>query len=532
MKWQRMLATIVLNIFLMLMMSVVLEYSNLTERFVSVEDSVQEALDMAISASVHSEEFFTAQYQQRLADTLLSYAGNEGSVAGRDTTAEATTLVWLEGSSQFAQVNTYQLAKWYESTGRMPDTLNEVTNSIATIGNTHRYGLVGEVFEWLYGGVGSGYNSPALSYANRNSAKIIEYSAEAATAPDSARNRSNYDFRQFYNSVGKNQQTVGYLKEQKSGTTSYALSLEHYPVLQNMGLSWMGGNTSSTSTTTSDNLCSSLHVGKSRAGSAKTYYFLTPSSLGVTYVPVEVLKPVFIANLDTLVRLNKLGASSHLMVDADAPDILNSASDCVPTSVFDFNGSTDRYNADGQSNANNNLDVDRHAVHQNLYGEDIVTDGLVEFDLSSAEVKIDYFYHDFTAGDPDSAKLISKLNGTLTTRGSYRGSTTEDALREDTLKAFIDQDSARYVSPFRMTNYWSEYEGDNAGRVIARVTVKIKVHVPYQSSILQWASHMFTGTSHYDIKRYDPVSHTAFTSLTDSDGLWYQYTTYFCTSRS
>lgn len=147
MKWQRMLATIVLNIFLMLIMSVVLEYSNLTERFVSVEDSIQEALDMAISASVHSEEFFTAKYQQRLDRTLLSYAGND--TTSGEATAEATTLIWLKGSSQFAQINTYQFAKWYESTGRLPDTINEVQNSILTIGNTNRYGLVGEIFDWL-----------------------------------------------------------------------------------------------------------------------------------------------------------------------------------------------------------------------------------------------------------------------------------------------------------------------------------------------------------------------------------------------
>lgn len=514
MKWKRMAFTIVLNIFLMLMMSIALEYSDLTERFVSIEDTVQEALDMAISESVHSEEFFSAQYQSK----LMSYAGIGDT--NNDVTAEASTLIWLKGAGCFAQVNTYQFAQWYNNNGRLPSSMGDVS-AIMSIGSSHRYGLSGYIFEWLYGGAGTEYNSPGLAYANRNSARQAEYTGE-----NTNRGVTNSDFQQYYNQVGKMQRTAGYLKEAISGTSSYRLVLQTYPVLANMGLNWMDSLNSASSSTTADNLCSSLHIGKSRYGALDTYYFLTPSSLGVTYVPVEVLKPVFVANLDTIVRLNKLGASSKNENSAGAVATLQEASSCVETSVFDFNTYSDEYT--NITNRASGLGADNHAFHlKSSPQETIVSDGLIEFDLSTIQVKVDYFYHDFSDGSSDSALLISKLNGTLSD-----GASSESALRSATLQAFLNQDSSQYVSPFISTSYSSEYDAIDSVRIVARVTAKVKVHVPYQSALLQWASYMFTGTKHFDIKRFDPANQAAFHTVADSDGLWYQYTTYFCTSRS
>lgn len=521
MKWKQMLFTIVLNIFLMMSLSIYLEYSNLTERFVSVEDTVQEALDMAISASVHSEEFFSEKYQGAFQNTLLSYAGVGSD--GNDTTAAATTLVWLQNDGRFAQVNTYQFAKWYSTYGRLPTSSGDVSD-ITSVGTNHRYGLSGYIFEWLYGQAGASYNAAGLAYANRNSAKQIEYMSEAT-----GRGRTNYDFVSFYNGVGNMQKTTGYLKEQY-GTDSYKLSLTTYPVLANMGLSWMDSLNEETSSKTADNLCSSLHVGKSRLGSKSTYYFLTPASLGVTYIPVEVLRPVFEANLDTIVRLNLLGATTKAASSANAVDTLRSASNCIQTSVYDFNLAQDAYE---NPYADMVIDADDHAVHRKEYsGQPLVTDGLVEYDLDSIQIKVDYFYHDFSDGSAESAALISKLNGTLSPNGAG-GTTGESALQMATLQAFLDQDSSQFVSSFGGATYYNDGYGDvSKGRVIARVTAKVKVHVPYQSALLQWASYMFTGTNHFDIKRFDPTTGKAFQSLYDSDGIWYQYTTYFCTSRS
>lgn len=524
MKWKQMFFTIVLNIFLMLMSSIMLEYANLTERFIALENTVQEALDMAISQSVHSEEFFSAEYQSQ----LMSYAGiSDGS---GDITAEANTLVWLPGSQQFAQINTYQLAFFYRDWGTLPSTTGQVNTYIATIGTSHPYGLSGFIFEWLYGNAGSDYLSPDLAYANRNSSRILEYSVETHMKSRDA--VTNPTFKEYFDNVGRYQETAGYLKERIGNTSSYQLTLKQYPVLYNMGLSWMdgaGSYTSSNSTITADNLCSSLHIGKSRFGTEKTYYFLTPASLGVTYVPTEVLLPVFVADLDTLVRLNKLGAASQYdLQNSTVQEILNSAGNCLETNVYDFNTAGDAYENVG---ANAGSGYQQHIAG---YNEQIVTDGLVEFDLNSVEIKVDYFWWDFN--DPshtqESALLISKLNGTLTPDG-VSGANTESALRQATLSAFQNQDSSRYVSPFTVngsTNLYNDaYSSIQGQRIIARVSAKIKVYIPYQSAILQWANYMFTGTHHYGIKMLDPGNGAM---QVGEDGVWYQYTTYFCTSRS
>ena len=523
MKWKQMFFTIVLNIFLMLMASIMLEYSNLTERFIALENTVQEALDMAISQSVHSEEFFSAEYQSQ----LMSYAGIQDGTG--DMTSEANTLIWLKQSKQFAQVNTYQFAYWYNMTHVLPELNYEITE-IMDIGMSHHYGLSAFLFEWLYGNAGSDYLNPDLAYANRNSSRILEYSME--TYMKSRDVVTNATFKEYFDNVGRYQETAGYLKERIGTTSSYQLTLKKYPVLYNMGLAWMdgaGSYTSSNSTITADNLCSSLHIGKSRFGTEKTYYFLTPASLGVTYVPTEVLLPVFVADLDTLVRLNKLGAASQYdLQNSSVQDILNSASDCLETNVYDFNTAGDAYENAG---ANAGSGYQEHIGNAN---ECIVTDGLVEFDLNSVQLKVDYFWWDFN--DPshtqESALLISKLNGTLTPDG-VTGAHTESALRQATLSAFQNQDSSRYVSPFTVngsTNFYTDAYSDIQGqRIIARVTAKIKVYVPYQSAILQWANYMFTGTHHYGIKMLDPGNGAM---QVGEDGIWYQYTTYFCTSRS
>lgn len=516
MKWKQLLFTIVLNIFLMLAASIMLEYSNLSERFISLEDTIQEALDMSIMASVNSEEFFSSHYQS----VLMSYAGVGD--ASQNIATEATTLVWVEGTHSFSQVNTYQFAKWYESNRKLPSNGSDI-NNINNIGNGEPFGLSGYIFHWLYGGVGSDYLSTGLAYANRNASRISEYNDPAVSSKLESRSYANTNFKNFYTNVGYKQETAGYLKEQILGTNSYSLRLQIYPTLTNMGLSWMDSLNEASSQTTSDNLCSSLHIGKSYLGSEKTYYFLTPASLGVTYIPTEVLYPVMLANLDTIVRLNKLSGSKNGTVGADAADILSSASNCLETSVW-VNGLN---NASWITGVTRRADPNGHAIHVTNGSEKIVTDGLVEFDLSTLEIKVDYFYWNFGNNSPESALLISRLNGTFSPESINSPGASLSTLRSKTLEAFQNQDTSSNVSQFGGADFKSTYANVKDGRIIARVTAKIKVHVPYQSSILQWAAYMFTGTNHFDIKMYNPGGGTI-----NNDGIWYQYTTYFMTSRT
>ena len=508
MRWKSMLLTIVVNIFLMLMVTLMMEYADLSERFISVEDSVQEAMDMSIAASVKSEEFFTAKYQSE----ALSYASSSSTLGS----LEVTTLVWVDSAKSFYRINTYGLAMFYKDYGRLPSTTLEVNTANNYLSSGSAIGGAKKVFEFLYGEVATDYNNGNLAWANRNWSRKIEYSSVSGIASGRSPytiTKFNQNFKEYFDSVGKLQMTTGYLKE-KNGTNSYKLSLTEYPALANMGFSWMTTYNSTTSNKTSDNLSSSCHVGKTRLGSKKTLYFLTPASLGVTYIPTEVLKPSFVANLDTLVRLNKLGGTRHDTSALNVESTLLSASECIPTDVHVSNpsgGTTNR-------------------THTSSYGQDIVTDGMVEYDLSTAKVKIDYFYFDFgnLSLRTTAEKVVSKLNGAIQRLGA--SPYTEDQSRQETLTRFLanEEDSGSYVQNINAGTFSGSYNNTRNGRIVAKATVRIKVHVPYKSSIMQWMCEM-TGTNHYDIKLWNPTLNRVDVT---SDGIWYQYSTYYCTSRS
>lgn len=506
MRWKTMLMTIVLNIFLMLSATILFEYVDLSERFISIEDTVQEALDSAIESSVGSEELFSAEYQAKLSSFGITTS---------KASTEVRTLLWVDSEKKFYKVNTYLLAYFYNVNGRLPQNSGDINvlNSYGRSGTLN--GQTGFIYEWLYGEQKTDYLNSALTWANRSPSRRSEYNSIGNGGRTGSANSS---FREFYNSVGKYQQTAGYLKQRVGTISSFTLTPLVYPTLMNMGYSWMSNGTvdytRTGSNVTHDNFTSTFHVGKAINGQAHTIYYLTPASLGVTYIPVEVLKPAFVVNLDTVARLNYIGgASTSGHVGENAAD----ASHCVETSVYD-----------GGS----------HKTHTpSTSSEDIVTDGLVEFDLSTAKVKVDYFYVDFNS--PSLARsnretIIAKVNGAVQSyNANGTAQLTETASKSKTLDAFLSSsnDTLTLVNTFGNQSIVDKYNTVRHGRIVARVSVKVKVHVPYKSSMLQWMCENFrTGTNHhYDIKLWDETGKKANTS---SDGIWYQYTTYYCTSRS
>ena len=67
-------------------------------------------------------------------------------------------------------------------------------------------------------------------------------------------------------------------------------------------------------------------------------------------------------------------------------------------------------------------------------------------------------------------------------------------------------------------------------RIVAKVTVKMKVHIPYESSVLTWLVSKYSTkpTDHFDVKLWNPNSKSI---VREHDGLWYQYSTYTAISR-
>lgn len=502
MRWKSMLITIVLNIFVMLAVTILFEYINLSERFIMLENTVQESLDASIDASVGSEELFSAQYQARMS----SFGTTTNS---SKNTNEVRTLIWIDNDKKFYKVNTYLLAKFYALNNKLPQSYGDI-NTLNSYGGTGGYlnGQTGMIFEWLYGKQKTDYNKSEYDWANRSPSRRKEYSdVNGGNRSDSD---INNNFKEFYDSVGKYQLTAGMLK--KKDGNSFVLESKTYPALANMGFKHITGDLPLGCI--HDNMVATYHIGKAINSQKYTIYYLTPRSLGVTYVPTEVLKPVFIANLDTLVRLNFIGGSS---ISGLTGENIADASHCVATNVY----------------KNGGIDNVKHT--QSSINEDIVTDGLVEYDLSTVKIKVDYFYINFSSSVTSMSTretVITKVNGAVQ---SYNGNNAQwngETSKGKTLEAFINKsnDTISYLSGVYASALDGKFNEVRNGRIVAKVTVKLKVHVPYQSSMLQWMCEKFgSNNHHYDIKMFNGSTGKA---VEDSDGIWYQYSTYYCTSRS
>lgn len=570
MRWKSLLITIVLNIFLMLLASLLLEFNNLTGRFTALEDTVSTSVDSALKLSVNSEEFFGVDSQA----LLSSHSQNTKDIANKRKLS-SQIAVWDESTKSFDRINLYALANYYNTkTGtfadKFPTTKDMIENAKKTLGNetsssTH---MTAKVFNWLYGGISQDYTDSNLSWSSKNVNKQSEYasiSANTGTNFGTSGNRTqlNNNFKAWANGVGKTQYTVGILKTKSADDPStYELSTVAYPTVANMGLdlgdydiSVEGGDMTSVNLNSvnseyvNDNFVSSFKTGKSanyvNYTHSNSIYFLTPQSLGLTYIPPEVLKPSILANLLNTIHLNKISGSNGWKGDASSSasaDNINSAKGCISTDVYTNGGTTQQ-------------------AHLLSSGENgcIYNDGNVEYDLNSVRCKVDYFSIDFSQGIIESSgsadeqdrayqtlytKLAGQLSGytqaggVVTSKNASAWGTADKQkeLRKKTLSSFLDENkdtATRTGYGSDEFNYADSLTDEiRTTRIVARVTTRIKVHIPYKSSILQWFCYRFKdggSSGHYSIKLWDSANGKVDKT---KDGLWYSYTTYFMTSRN
>ena len=531
MKWKSMLLTCVINAFLMLFVTLMLEYTDLTDRFISLEDVVSLSADAALNLATGSEEMFSDKF----VSYMSSRATNVGGSVENSRNVYSSLLTYDSASNKFKEVNVYALAKYYKDNNKLPSGDSDYSTMKTTFqGNSFSDETMG-IFEWLYGKAGSDYNDSALEWASTNYTKRQEYADLSIPSRSSSASDSNEDFRNYYNQVGQYQHTIGYLKKKKvdGDFSTFKLKRCEYPTLLNMGFPFMDYTINSdgsqnltkvSSAITFDNFTSTCHVGKSYNSSAQTIYYLTPMSLGVTYVPTDVFKAAFVNNLNVYARLRGISGSSTTM-NRDAS--LKSATGCLETSVYS-GGVHQPHNADSS--------------------EVIVNDGNVEYDLNSVQVKVDYFFIDFkklnVSNKDAAATIISRLNGQISQANvdSYSGNTVnresanQDTLRKTTLTNFLydtGADSAKKVTDntYIDGDFSDDYTNVADQRLIAKVTVRVKVHIPYKSSVMQWACQRFNESGspgHFGIKFWD--SDNTKVDKT-SDGLWYTYSTFFMQSR-
>lgn len=505
MKIRTFFITLVINIFAMYMVTILYEYINLSERFTSLEQTISTAVETSVDASIGAEELFSS-------------TTNSKEMSNTDTN---NFLLVVDENGNLYSINIYAYSyyfnnyilnqsAYYNAWGRLAKlspSSAQLTALSKTLPDTPF------VFSYLYGQVGSSWtattHSDALKWTGTSPTTRGNYTGaltilkekygitEGGLLSTSGYALSNYgrkpnpEFLAFYNAVGcKVVSTVPV--RQKNGSTFKVVDIE-IPVLANMGLDLSQYN-KYTSNTTMQNYLSSVKVGKwydsGSGGTGYSTYYLTPYSLGVTYIPTKVLYPTILNSLNTTVALNKVASGNA--------NSLKEHYGCMETTgqyAHKTSGSTDGL---------------------------IINDGLVEYDLSSLNVAVDYVAINFADWKTNATKqeIVKRIEGGVSSVVHSTTSTTS--------KNWTESEKSYQSALAILGSTYGTVANKTSVRVIARVTAQIKVHIPYQCDLLRYNCLNYTGgdkSEHYDIKDFD-ASTGKYKS--DSTGLWYEYVTYRC----
>lgn len=491
MKWINLLWVIIVNIFLMLIVSITMEYLDLTTRLQQLENTISTSVETAVDTSMASEEFFT----EKFADKVYSQSGS----LNKDTKTRAASKIRWYNPDNHSWVTgmTYIMAGYYEENGgKFPET-QRVYNSYEASKSD------GKIYNWLFQSngklsqakePGNAYNSVPWSSTNQRTASAVRALGLETSRP------SNNSIQSYFDKVG-NKITMRTAVKVKNGTRFSVSSIE-VPTLTNMGIELSSYNSTSSSKI-NDNFIQATHVGKRRGSTSDAYskYYLTPYSLGVTYVPIKVFEPVLKSHLQQTALFNRLVFEGYAETDGTVTDteytqkVLDGGIGCLETSVYPDGGDIPVAHADTGN---------------------YINDGDIEYDLDSIKIDVDYKALDFY--DENNADIITRVIGSKASEGSE----SQDETLRDTVRGLRDSDTIN-----------DSTKGSNPGeRILARITVRVKVNIPYHSAILQWLDYLkgdeMRDKTHYGIKMYNP---DAGYMDEDSDGIWYQYTTYRAISR-
>ena len=492
-------------------------------------------------------------------------------------TKVATNILLFDNAGNAHQVSTYALAYYYCCKGKIPETQAEF-NDVYSIA---REMTTEDVYEFLYGESGTEFDK--LAWANKNNSVFLHTGKEDkgdigrfmnTDSINAARslgglslkdeyNKDMNDFQSYVEAVYDAIYTSGYIKTKSNDYNSnYTLTNYSYPVLMNMGLKTHSANLDSilfyentgvlsqspvshthnwnqmldaSNTETNDYFSGSFHWGKTRQfGAGQTSsksgvtgnfskYFLTPNTLGVTYVPLSVVKPNFIGLLKTKVQLNKVSGGDGIQ-KGEIQKIVTESIGCIDTDVYD---------------KTQGVVANESEKHHVSSTENIINDGDIEYDLNSVRVKVEYFDCDFY-NDNEITQVVNRIEGAVPNwkkdDSNYGKSTGLFLSQNENLHEIINRLKA---TDTRSNIVYDKNGKDGRGkRLVAKVTFRIKVHIPYHSSILQLMCHKDKNSAHYDIRRFIPNSNdvvredpNANHADMDNSGVWYQYTTYYSVTR-
>lgn len=324
-------------------------------------------------------------------------------------------------NGQWLENGVYATSKYFEEYGELPESPKYLTSE--------------QTYEWLYGQI-NGSRTPTK------------------------------EFTEFYNKIGKNMTSDMYVKAYKDAT-SFSIADKTVPTLCQMGLS-LEGDLNRSVKPYSESLANVEKVGKD----GSTYY-LTPHSLGITYIDTRVLKTLVVAHLEQLMRYH-WGKTAKSWAKADG---------CIPTSIYET-GKKDSIS------------------HTTSTNEKIINNGIFEIDENSVQVDVEYKIVDFY--DTANYKLVNYIEG----------STPDSKKFEQKPSILQSEDTSK---------------SKDGKRIVAKVTVSMNLHIPYSASVLQWLrkENGSGSNDHFDVRAIDEKGDLT----SDKSGVNYTYTTYTAISR-
>lgn len=549
----RFVLTMVINIFLLTVCSIFIEYNNMTEKIQHVQNNISIAFNTAVDTAMASEEFFGEDFDNRfysyaVTKSMYYMKGLYSDKLKTPSLSYSTLSLYRHG--KWVTGNTYVMSKYFEDNNCFPEDeaeynnyLNDFSNIAKAEGDDNERAAI---YSWLYGNVGQYYTKQSLKdWSSTNQGTLKNY-LEDTGLTETASIHPSPDFEVFYNRIGKQMLSKSPVKVRDGNT--FKVENRVYPTLWNMGLTFDSAlpagcsadisQDPEESTVMSDNWCASYHVGKQSLApygtkiNKRSIYMLTPMSLGVTYVPIKVAKPVFLASLENIIRLGKLNVDSTKISADNTSDkqALSSADGCISSKVF--LGGTEHLNHDGNGGSyiqtvaklksGSQEDLDKNYDERSQTSTNFINDGMVEYDMSSCQIKVDYMKLDFS--DNRNADIVNRCIGAKA--GTVTGNT----------EAFQATDDSSIDTADKYHNA-NDLTPTSKDRIVARISLRMKIQIPYNSGIMQWGRHLIVDSGganadeHYGIKALTENASGDVSVEENSSGLWYTCTIYRAISR-
>lgn len=504
----KILMLIVLNAFLLAVVSFIATYINLSNALVSINQTIPNCIENALQASMESEEMFYYSNTSAL---------SSDNVFNSNTDTQNLVRYYTDG--EWVQTDLYTLAYTIDRRGlnKLPQAseLNFFSGKDET--------ALMSAYSWLFS------KEPVEASALDTEAAIS--SINSRKVPND--NLQNY-FREFGDAL-KIQTYLYQLDPTDDSVTSMVWRGNFGDLTNGMinSLNQMGYDFGDTDLNgfTNNSIGSIVKDGKVKIDnttnrvdlSQGSHYMLSPYSLGYTYLDERVVKPAIIANLTNTMALQRVstiragvtsggvnGANGVRIADSDEPITLSA-----------------RYRTDGTM-------LSRDSVQLNIDEgtQDTFNNGLFEVNVALDQVDLDIKYATVNFYDTNSdeiKELVNTIEGRVPTEMlSGSDDCTSKRLMENDTKLYFRLTNASGRQFFEVDNFVPDDADVKGNRVVAKVTTTLDVNIPYSNAIMQWIRAFLVDRglitvgdneeNHYGVLALEDSLGSTVTSTSNSEG--------------